>query len=185
MTGYADLGGYGDWRGSPQYGAVWYPSQVPADWAPYRDGRWIWVAPWGGGLGSTNSRGALRHFIMGGGPISTIAGAGSRANMSRSRSMRRHSSPLSALALPKSAPQRSQAGQWVGFPSRRARCIGRAIPVTRPTSATSTSPMSKTSILRSSNRTTGHRRRRSSTPTLPTTALRPLCRSASLPAPIW
>jgi len=47
MTGYADLDHYGGWQGSPQYGEVWYPSQVPADWAPYRDGRWIWVQPWG------------------------------------------------------------------------------------------------------------------------------------------
>ena len=47
MTGYADLDQYGGWQNSPQYGEVWYPSQVPADWAPYRDGRWIWVQPWG------------------------------------------------------------------------------------------------------------------------------------------
>ncbi len=47
MSGYADLDHYGGWQGNPQYGEVWYPSQVPADWAPYRDGRWIWVQPWG------------------------------------------------------------------------------------------------------------------------------------------
>jgi hypothetical protein len=47
MTGYADLDRAGDWRTNPQYGEVWYPSQVPSDWAPYRDGRWIWVQPWG------------------------------------------------------------------------------------------------------------------------------------------
>jgi hypothetical protein len=47
MTGYADLDHYGGWQGNPQYGEVWYPGQVPADWAPYRDGRWIWVQPWG------------------------------------------------------------------------------------------------------------------------------------------
>ena len=47
MTGYADLDHYGGWQSNPQYGEVWYPSQVPADWAPYRDGRWIWVQPWG------------------------------------------------------------------------------------------------------------------------------------------
>ncbi len=47
MTGYADLDHYGGWQNNPQYGQVWYPSQVPADWAPYRDGRWIWVEPWG------------------------------------------------------------------------------------------------------------------------------------------
>src|SRR5271170_7165960 len=47
MTGYADLDQYGGWQGNPQYGEVWYPSQVPADWAPYRDGHWVWVQPWG------------------------------------------------------------------------------------------------------------------------------------------
>ena len=47
MTGYADLDHYGGWQTNSQYGEVWYPSQVPADWAPYRDGRWIWVQPWG------------------------------------------------------------------------------------------------------------------------------------------
>ena len=47
MTGYADLDRYGDWQNSPQYGAVWYPTQVPSGWAPYRDGRWISVPPWG------------------------------------------------------------------------------------------------------------------------------------------
>jgi hypothetical protein len=47
MTGYSDLDPYGNWQSNPQYGQVWYPSQTPADWAPYRDGRWIWVAPWG------------------------------------------------------------------------------------------------------------------------------------------
>ena len=47
MTGYSDLDHYGGWQGNQQYGEVWYPSQEPADWAPYRDGRWISVPPWG------------------------------------------------------------------------------------------------------------------------------------------
>jgi hypothetical protein len=47
MTGYAELDPYGQWRSSPQYGEVWYPNQVPSGWAPYRDGRWISVPPWG------------------------------------------------------------------------------------------------------------------------------------------
>ncbi|MGH7031991.1 MAG: DUF6600 domain-containing protein, partial [Stellaceae bacterium] len=47
MTGYADLDQHGSWQTSPKYGEIWYPSQVPADWAPYRDGRWVWVEPWG------------------------------------------------------------------------------------------------------------------------------------------
>lgn len=47
MTGYADLDAYGDWQTAPDYGAVWYPRGVADDWAPYRYGRWVWIAPWG------------------------------------------------------------------------------------------------------------------------------------------
>lgn len=47
MTGYQDLDLWGDWRSSPEYGAVWYPRAVGDDWAPYRYGRWAWVEPWG------------------------------------------------------------------------------------------------------------------------------------------
>ena len=47
MTGYQDLDTYGDWSSVPEYGTVWYPRSVAADWAPYRDGRWAWVEPWG------------------------------------------------------------------------------------------------------------------------------------------
>ncbi len=47
MTGYQDLDAYGDWSSAPDYGTVWYPRAVAADWAPYRDGRWAWIEPWG------------------------------------------------------------------------------------------------------------------------------------------
>ncbi|MEW9573533.1 DUF6600 domain-containing protein [Rhodanobacter sp. Si-c] len=47
MVGYQDLDEYGSWQDSPDYGAVWYPSQVPVGWAPYRNGHWAWIAPWG------------------------------------------------------------------------------------------------------------------------------------------
>ncbi|MDP1900613.1 MAG: hypothetical protein Q8K96_09185 [Rubrivivax sp.] len=47
MTGAEDLDRYGRWDRHPEYGAVWLPDGVGADWAPYRDGRWAWVAPWG------------------------------------------------------------------------------------------------------------------------------------------
>jgi hypothetical protein len=47
MTGWDDLDDYGSWRQDPQYGAVWFPQQVPTGWEPYRFGRWRWVAPWG------------------------------------------------------------------------------------------------------------------------------------------
>lgn len=47
MTGAADLGAYGNWSSDPDYGTVWYPGAVPADWAPYHYGHWAWVSPWG------------------------------------------------------------------------------------------------------------------------------------------
>ncbi|MCC6377609.1 MAG: hypothetical protein IT519_02225 [Burkholderiales bacterium] len=47
MTGYESLAEHGDWREVPEYGPVWVPRAVPAGWAPYRTGRWAWVAPWG------------------------------------------------------------------------------------------------------------------------------------------
>lgn len=46
MTGYLDLGQYGSWQSTPDYGPVWYP-QVAAGWAPYRFGHWAYVFPWG------------------------------------------------------------------------------------------------------------------------------------------
>jgi hypothetical protein len=47
MVGAADLDRYGSWSQAPEYGAVWYPSDVPADWAPYRNGYWADVGTWG------------------------------------------------------------------------------------------------------------------------------------------
>jgi len=47
MVGYAALDTYGSWNVSASYGNVWYPSQVSAGWAPYRDGHWVWQEPWG------------------------------------------------------------------------------------------------------------------------------------------
>lgn len=47
VVGYADLDEYGSWRPVSSYGNVWFPSRVNADWAPYRDGHWVWQEPWG------------------------------------------------------------------------------------------------------------------------------------------
>ena len=47
MTGAEDLDAHGSWTESPEYGAIWFPRAVAADWAPYRTGHWVWVAPWG------------------------------------------------------------------------------------------------------------------------------------------
>jgi len=57
MVGAADLARYGRWENAPEYGPVWMPENVGADWAPYSDGywtslpsfgwTWVDVAPWG------------------------------------------------------------------------------------------------------------------------------------------
>lgn len=47
ITGYEELDRNGSWSESVEYGPLWTPRNVSADWAPYRDGRWIWLAPWG------------------------------------------------------------------------------------------------------------------------------------------
>ena len=47
VVGYEDLNQYGTWDDAPDYGHVWYPNEVAADWAPYHDGSWTWVDPWG------------------------------------------------------------------------------------------------------------------------------------------
>ena len=47
MTGFADLDDSGTWRQVRDYGWVWTPTRVANDWAPYRDGHWSWVEPWG------------------------------------------------------------------------------------------------------------------------------------------
>jgi hypothetical protein len=46
-VGYSDLDDYGSWKQDPQYGNVWTPNNVGPDWAPYSDGNWAYVAPWG------------------------------------------------------------------------------------------------------------------------------------------
>jgi hypothetical protein len=47
VVGYDDLDDYGDWRDDPNYGHVWYPNQVAVGWAPYHEGHWDWISPWG------------------------------------------------------------------------------------------------------------------------------------------
>jgi hypothetical protein len=47
VVGYEDLNQYGSWRQVPDYGEIWVPGNVAAGWAPYQEGRWSWVDPWG------------------------------------------------------------------------------------------------------------------------------------------
>ena len=47
VVGYDDLDDNGDWRDDSNYGHVWYPNRVAVGWAPYHDGHWDWISPWG------------------------------------------------------------------------------------------------------------------------------------------
>ncbi len=47
VIGYNDLDDYGTWSNDPEYGSVWIPRDVDAGWAPYHDGHWVYIAPWG------------------------------------------------------------------------------------------------------------------------------------------
>ena len=47
MPGTEDLDNNGTWSEDGDNGPVWYPSDVSPDWAPYSDGYWSDVGPWG------------------------------------------------------------------------------------------------------------------------------------------
>ena len=44
---YDRLAPYGDWIEHPQYNWVWCPRDVPVDWRPYTDGRWVYTDDFG------------------------------------------------------------------------------------------------------------------------------------------
>ena len=46
MTGYEAVADTGVWDDTPDYGRIWYPP-VSVGWAPYREGHWAFIAPWG------------------------------------------------------------------------------------------------------------------------------------------
>jgi hypothetical protein len=47
MTGWEDLDRHGRWDQHPELRRGLDPGRRGRDWAPYRDGRWAWVRPWG------------------------------------------------------------------------------------------------------------------------------------------
>jgi hypothetical protein len=57
VYGVSDLDRHGRWRVVSEYGPVWVPTAVPANWVPYSTGSWTWdpyfgwtwvdTAPWG------------------------------------------------------------------------------------------------------------------------------------------
>ncbi len=48
IPGYEELDDNGVWRDDPAYGEVWIPTvAISTGWAPYHEGHWAWIAPWG------------------------------------------------------------------------------------------------------------------------------------------
>lgn len=47
LAGAAALAAGGRWERDSKLGDVWFPSDVAADWTPYRDGMWRYLPPWG------------------------------------------------------------------------------------------------------------------------------------------
>jgi len=47
VVGYEDLDDNGSWRNDPSYGPVWVPNKASSGWAPYHEGHWDWIDPWG------------------------------------------------------------------------------------------------------------------------------------------
>jgi len=47
VPGGYELDANGTWLPGTEYGAIWFPNNVPADWAPYHYGHWMNHAPWG------------------------------------------------------------------------------------------------------------------------------------------
>lgn len=47
VPGAADLDSNGDWQAQTDYGPMWFPRGVSADWQPYHNGHWINREPWG------------------------------------------------------------------------------------------------------------------------------------------
>lgn len=47
VPGAEELDANGSWRPGTEYGAVWFPNNVPAEWTPYHNGHWVHRALWG------------------------------------------------------------------------------------------------------------------------------------------
>jgi hypothetical protein len=46
ITGYEDLDAYGRWDYGDE-GLEWIPNDQPVGWAPFAEGEWSWIDPWG------------------------------------------------------------------------------------------------------------------------------------------
>ena len=128
VVGYQDLDANGTWRVDATYGNVWVPNRVAAGWAPYRDGHWAWVDPWGwtwvddapwGFAVSHYGRWAnmQRHVGLGAGPRAH-AGPTTRRRWSRSWAAATSSSRSPAATSAASRGSRSGRARSIGRPMR-------------------------------------------------------------------
>ena len=127
VIGYGELDGNGEWSQVPNYGAVWTPTRVAADWAPYRDGHWAWVDPWGW-TWIDDAPWDSRRSITGAGRLSKAVGPGCRgrawnASFTRPRSWRSSAAAISRWRCPPAARRPSPGSPW-----RRVKSI---VPRTR------------------------------------------------------
>ena len=47
VIGYAELEKHGQWKTNKTHGHVWIPGKIAKNWAPYREGQWVWLSGWG------------------------------------------------------------------------------------------------------------------------------------------
>lgn len=47
VVGYEDLDDHGTWQRTPDNGYVWFPRTTEQGWAPYHNGHWDYIEPWG------------------------------------------------------------------------------------------------------------------------------------------
>ena len=127
VVGYQDLDANGTWRVDATYGNVWFPNRVAAGWAPYRDGHWAWVDPWGWTWVDDAPWGfAVSHY----GRWTNLArnvGLGARARCARGPTTPRRWSRSSAAATSSSRSPAATSAASRGSRSGRARSIGRPI----------------------------------------------------------
>ncbi len=113
--GLYELDHHGQWRDTSDYGHVWTPNNVAADWAPYRHGRWAWVEPWGWTWIDDARLGAMCRPTTAAGYSSIAIGLGRPATGSRGPSMPRRWCPSSAgqaLACQSMRVGRSAGCRW-------------------------------------------------------------------------
>ena len=107
-----------------RYGNVWVPNRVAAGWAPYHDGHWAWIDPWGWTWVDDAPWGfAVSHY----GRWTDLGGTWGwvPARRARGRCMRLRWSRSSAVAISSSRSRPATSAASAGSRWVRATCTGR------------------------------------------------------------